>query len=86
MIKRATTAILKISIMKKDKVVKCHSTGPKSITESNVLNKIDMLDKPETAEIQLERFLNSIINNELDEDHLQIVEKTHRLAYEILNS
>ena len=61
-------------------------TGLKSITESNVLNKIDMLDKPETAEIQLERFLNSIINNELDEDHLQIVEKTHRLAYEILNS
>ena len=61
------------------------TTGLKSITESNVLNKIDMLNKPETAEIQLESFLNSIINDELDQEHLEIVEKTHELAYQLLN-
>ena len=61
------------------------TTGLKSITESNVLNKIDMLNKPETAEIQLESFLNSIINDELDQEHLEIVEKTQELAYQLLN-
>jgi len=57
-----------------------------SITESNVLNKIDMLNKPETAEIQLESFLSSIIKKEQDVEHLEIVEKTHQLAYRILNT
>ena len=61
------------------------TTSLRSITESNVLNKIDMLNKPETAEIQLESFLNSIINDELDQEHLEIVEKTHKLAYQLLN-
>jgi hypothetical protein len=45
-----------------------------------------MLNKPETAEIQLESFLNSIKNGAEDLEHLHIVEKTHELAYKILNS
>jgi len=57
----------------------------KSITESNILNKVDMLNKPETADIQLESFLKSIVDNELDEEHVKVVEKTHKLAYEILD-
>ena len=44
-----------------------------------------MLNKPETADIQLESFLESIINNELDEEHVNIVEKTHKLAYKIMD-
>ena len=45
-----------------------------------------MLDKPETADIQLESFLTSIRNKQVDNSHLDIVERTHLLAYEILRS
>ncbi len=62
------------------------SVSSKSITESNVLKKIDMLNKPETAEIQLESFLNSIKSGAEDLKHLHIVEKTHEMVYKILNS
>ena len=62
------------------------SVGTKSITESNVLKKIDMLNKPQTAELQLESFLTSIQSGVEDKEHLHITEQTHRLVYEILNS
>ncbi|MBG02382.1 MAG: hypothetical protein CL470_08950 [Acidimicrobiaceae bacterium] len=62
------------------------SFDSKSITESNILNKVDMLDKPETAEIQLESFIKSILDNDTDTNHLEIVKNTHNLAYKILNS
>ena len=58
----------------------------KNITETNLLDKIDMLDKPETADIQLESFLTSIRNKQVDNSHLDIVERTHLLAFEILRS
>ena len=45
-----------------------------------------MLDKPETAEIQLESFIKSILDNDTDTNHLEIVKNTHNLAYKILNS
>ena len=45
-----------------------------------------MLNKPETAEIQLESFLKSIKSSSEDLEHLHIVEKTHELAYKILDS
>ena len=65
---------------------KIDSVDAKSITESNVLKKVDMLNKPETAEIQLESFIQSIKNNEIDEEHLNIVKNTHKLAYNLLDS
>lgn len=65
---------------------KIDSVDAKSITESNVLKKVDMLNKPETAEIQLESFVQSIKNNEIDEEHLNIVKNTHELAYKLLDS
>ena len=65
---------------------KIDSVDAKSITESNVLKKVDMLNKPETAEIQLQSFIQSIINDEIDKEHLNIVKKTHELAYKLLNS
>ena len=65
---------------------KIDSVDAKSITESNVLKKVDMLNKPETAEIQLESFIQSIKDNEIDEEHLNIVKNTHELAYKLLDS
>jgi predicted dehydrogenase len=62
------------------------SIDSKNITETNLLDKIDMLDKPETADIQLETFLTSIKNKQVDNVHLDLVERTHLLAYEILGS
>ena len=62
------------------------SVSSKSITESNVLKKIDMLNKPETAEVQLESFLKSIKSSSEDLKHLHIVEKTHEMVYKILDS
>lgn len=62
------------------------SVSSASITESNVLKKIDMLNKPETAEIQLESFLKSIKSSSEDLKHLHIVEKTHEMVYKILDS
>lgn len=56
-----------------------------SITESNILKKVDMLDKPETAEIQIGSFVKSILKKDNDFESLEIAEKTHRLAYDILN-
>ena len=44
-----------------------------------------MLDKPETAELQIQSFVNSILKNEEDFQSIEIAEKTHNLAYEILN-
>lgn len=58
----------------------------KNITESNILDKVDMLNKPETADIQLESFLSSIKNKQVDNDHLDIVKSAHLLAYKILDS
>ena len=48
--------ILKINFMRLEKSGEISSVGSKSITESNILNKVDMLNKPETADIQLESF------------------------------
>jgi virulence factor len=62
------------------------SVSTKSITESNVLKKIDMLNKPQTAEIQLESFLTSINAGIEDRQHLHIAEETHKLVYKILDS
>jgi len=64
---------------------KIASIDSKSITESNILNKVDMLNKPETAELQIQSFVNSILKNEEDFQSIEIAEKTHNLAYEILN-
>lgn len=64
---------------------KIASFDSKSITESNTLNKVDMLNKPETAELQIQSFVNSILNKESDLQSLEIAEKTHKLAYDLLN-
>ena len=44
-----------------------------------------MLDRPETAEIQLEKFLDDIYVKAEDNEHLEIVKKSHELAYEIIH-
>jgi len=62
------------------------SFDSRSITESNILNKVDMLNKPETAELQMESFIKSILSKEIDTNHLEIVKNTHDLAYKILNA
>lgn len=61
------------------------SFDSKSITESNIFKKIDMLNKPETAELQINSFVNSILKKDNDFESFEIAEKTHRLAYDILN-
>ena len=61
------------------------SFDSKSITESNILKKVDMLDKPETAELQINSFVKSILKKDNDFESLEIAEKTHRLAYDLLN-
>lgn len=57
-----------------------------SISETNLVKKIDMLNRPETADSQLESFITAINNNNLDFEHLSIVEKAHNLAFKILSS
>lgn len=64
---------------------KIDSISNLSITESNIQKKVDMLDRPETAEIQLEKFLNDIYVKAEDNEHLEIVKKSHELAYEIIH-
>jgi predicted dehydrogenase len=64
---------------------KIASFDSKSITESNILKKVDMLNKPETAELQIQSFVDSILNNDEDLQSLHIAENTHKLAYEILD-
>ena len=44
-----------------------------------------MLDKPETAELQINSFVKSILKKDNDFESLEIAEKTHRLAYDLLN-
>ena len=44
-----------------------------------------MLNKPETAELQIQSFVKSILNKESDLQSLEIAEKTHKLAYDLLN-
>ena len=61
------------------------SFDSKSITESNILNKVDMLNKPETAELQIQSFVSSILNKDDDFQSLEIAEKTHKLAYDLLD-
>jgi len=61
------------------------SFDSKSITESNILKKVDMLDKPETAELQINSFVKSILKKDNDFESLEIAEKTHGLAYDLLN-
>ena len=65
---------------------KISTQSSKSITESNIQNKIDMLHKPETAELQMQSFINAIIEKDLDLKNLEIAEKTHQLAYKLLNT
>tara|TARA_X000000368_G_scaffold170396_1_gene134429 strand:+ start:9926 stop:10873 length:948 start_codon:yes stop_codon:yes gene_type:complete len=64
---------------------KIASYDSKSITESNILNKVDMLNKPETAELQIQSFVSSILNKDDDFQSLEIAEKTHKLAYDLLD-
>lgn len=64
---------------------KVDAINSKSITESNLLKKVDMLDKPETAEIQLEKFISDITEKKQEKIHLDIIKKSHELAYKILS-
>ena len=54
-----------------------------SLTHSNKNFRIEPLDRPETAKVQLNSFIENIKSKKLDFDHIDIIKKSHEFIYQI---
>ena len=54
-----------------------------SFTESNKNFKIEPLDRPETAKIQLKAFAENIKNKKIDKNHHELIKKSHEFIFDI---
>ena len=54
-----------------------------SITQTNKHFKIEPLDRPETAKVQLYTFIENINKKNLDFDHIELIEKSHEFIFEV---
>lgn len=54
-----------------------------SVTHSNKNFKIEPLDRPETAKVQLNSFIENIKLKKLDFDHIDIIKKSHEFIFQI---
>ncbi len=55
----------------------------KSFTEKNQKFKIEPLDRPETAKIQLRKFQENIDSNKIDKKHFELIRKSHDFIFKI---
>ena len=71
------------------KVIDIYESGSVNYSDSNLLaskanhSTLSFTNHTETAQIQLNEFINNIHNNELDENHLKIIEYSHNLINSI---
>ena len=71
------------------KVIDIYESGSVNYSDSNLLaskanhSSLSFTNYAETAQIQLNEFINNIHNNELDEKHLKIIEYSHNLINSI---
>lgn len=71
------------------KSIDIYESGTVNFTPTNLLNskvnhsRLSFVNHIETAQIQLNAFINNIHNNKLDENHLEIVKYAHDVIYNI---
>ena len=71
------------------KSIDIYESGTVNFTPTNLLNskvnhsRLSFVNHIETAQIQLNAFINNIHNNKLDENHLEIVKYAHDVIYKI---
>lgn len=71
------------------KSIDIYESGTVNFTPTNLLNskvnhsRLSFVNHVETAQIQLNAFINNIHNNKLDENHLEIVKYAHDVIYKI---
>ena len=79
--------LYQIDLMQKS--IDIYESGTVNFTSTNLLNskvnhsRLSFVNHIETAQIQLNAFINNIHHNKLDENHLEIVKYAHDVIYNI---
>lgn len=59
-------------------------SNSKSFTEANINYRIEPLDRPETAKVQLKKFKENIILGSIDKNHLKLVNDCHNFIFSLI--